>query len=298
MVLPLTGIKFKKLGNNYIKQPFRWERGDKKGLTIQQEDIQTFIKLGLTALQANVYLTIVKAGKATAKKISENTQIDRADTYRIIIKLQDLGLIKKIVSTPTAFTATPLQDALQMLLEHKIHEIDEIKAETKKLLEKRREYDAQPHEETEVNQFILLPSKEPLIQSTKKAIRKAQKTIDVFSPLTIAQKGIATYAEDLSEAGQRGVVIRVIVEKPSESTPSPKAMQTLFENQSFKHLFVPKNTGQRFIIIDKKEAFFAIDPNHNATESPALWTGNSALLVTIMDYFETIWNLTANQKNA
>jgi sugar-specific transcriptional regulator TrmB len=261
---------------------------------VRRADVRTLIKLGLSPLEATVYLTLAKLGKATAKNISETGQIDRADTYRIIIKLQKRGLVVSIVNTPTMFTATPLPDALQTLLKNKKNEMHEISRAAKTLLEKNKEFVTQNNFE-DTKQVILFASKQPLIKSIKRAIKNAQENIDIFVPLTAAQKWIATYSEDVVEASDRGVMIRVVIEKSNELCPLPKALQTLFENQSIKVLIILKNTGQKFIILDKKQAFFS-NPNQNIMESPSIYIGNSAVLKTIKDYFETTWDTELKKK--
>jgi sugar-specific transcriptional regulator TrmB len=53
------------------------------------EPIQTFMSLGLTLLQAKLYLTLVKLGSqgGEVRKISRESSIVRQDVYRILPEL-------------------------------------------------------------------------------------------------------------------------------------------------------------------------------------------------------------------
>jgi sugar-specific transcriptional regulator TrmB len=53
------------------------------------EPIQTFMSLGLTLLQAKLYLTLVKLGSqgGEVRKISRESSIARQDVYRILPEL-------------------------------------------------------------------------------------------------------------------------------------------------------------------------------------------------------------------
>ena len=98
------------------------------------EDTKLLTRLGLTELQAQVYLTLAKMGKATLRDISSASKADRANVYRVITRLLELNLIEKLLSTPTVFRALPLADGIKMLLEKKDQEHNDIKAKSRALL--------------------------------------------------------------------------------------------------------------------------------------------------------------------
>ena len=78
-----------------------------KTLEPLKEDHQTLIDLGLTLLQAKVYLALVQSGTLKVGTIAQVSKVARPDVYRTLQKLQDLGLIEKIITKPILFRATP-----------------------------------------------------------------------------------------------------------------------------------------------------------------------------------------------
>jgi sugar-specific transcriptional regulator TrmB len=103
-------------------------------VTQLEEDIKVLRQLGLTALQAQVYLTLSKLGKATIKTIATTARIDRANAYRVMSKLMKLNLVEKMITNPIVFKAVGVNEALQMLLERKAKEYQEIEAKAKDLV--------------------------------------------------------------------------------------------------------------------------------------------------------------------
>ena len=103
---------------------------------IQDDDvyIQTLMKLGLTFLQATIYLTIVKLGKTGVRKISTVSNVARPDVYRIVRTLEKMGVVEKIVSTPTMYEAIPIKEVLAILLQQKIDQNVELQEQTKALI--------------------------------------------------------------------------------------------------------------------------------------------------------------------
>ena len=84
---------------------------------IQDKDVETLTSLGLTVLQAKVYLALVKSGDLTIKEISKNADVARQDLYRITSELQKLGLVERLITIPTKFRAMELTHGISILLQ-------------------------------------------------------------------------------------------------------------------------------------------------------------------------------------
>lgn len=76
------------------------------------ENYQTFVNLGLTYLQAKVYVTLLRLGDvgAEVRKIASASVIARQDVYRILPALQKMGLVEKVVAIPTIYRPIPLEE--------------------------------------------------------------------------------------------------------------------------------------------------------------------------------------------
>jgi sugar-specific transcriptional regulator TrmB len=62
---------------------------------IQEKENQILMDLGLTCVQAKVYLTLIKLRNPTVKMISKISNVVSQDVYRIMPRLQKLGLAGK-----------------------------------------------------------------------------------------------------------------------------------------------------------------------------------------------------------
>ena len=85
----------------------------------QEEDVEALVALGLTTLQAKVYLTLNKLEEAKTK--SETAKVARQEIYRVMNKLQNLCLVEKVIAKPVRYKAVPMQEAVPHLLK-RIHE--------------------------------------------------------------------------------------------------------------------------------------------------------------------------------
>ncbi|NIU39390.1 hypothetical protein GWN65_05330, partial [Candidatus Bathyarchaeota archaeon] len=73
---------------------------------------------GLTHNQAKVYIAIARLRLATVSQISKVSKVRREDVYRILPKLEKMGLVEKLLGKPTKIRATPVEEALPILIKH------------------------------------------------------------------------------------------------------------------------------------------------------------------------------------
>jgi hypothetical protein len=63
----------------------------------QDQDVEALTGVGLTTLQARIYLTTASLEKATIKTISKTANTARQEIYRAVAELQEKGLIEKVI---------------------------------------------------------------------------------------------------------------------------------------------------------------------------------------------------------
>jgi sugar-specific transcriptional regulator TrmB len=258
-------------------------------LAYKDEEIRTLARLGLTFCEARVYLTLARSGLATVKTISNLSNIAREEIYRIMPKLQKLGLVETIISHPTTFKPIPIKDAISTLMDQKLKEIRQLRQETRELVRKFRENTEGSERDFEEHKFVLIPEKEALLSKLKNTIDTTQKTADIICPRHAFPQGVIILAEKLEKAMNRGVKVRLIVEKPENLDSWPEIVQELKKNPSFTLRTVTNHPKARLGIYDKKEVLIASDPTTYAMMSPALWSNNPSLIAMIQDNFEIMW---------
>lgn len=265
---------------------------------IEQEDEQTLVKLGLTGSQAKVYLALVTLGKANARTLWKSSKVARQDIYRILTELQGIGLLEKIIGTPTEFKAVPIEDAVSILVERKTKEVLNLHKNANRLVQKFKEKCLKMIPDEEKSQYILIPEREPLTLRLKKAIENTQRTVDTVTSLEACAKALFVFAEELKKALRKGVKVRWIVDKPKDinSCPDFPSAQVLIKNPNFKLRTVPNLPNVRLGIYDKREACMALFPKLAGLESPALWSNNTSFVEIVDNFFETTWKTAEEYK--
>ncbi len=255
----------------------------------EPNEIQTLIDLGLTAIQAKVYLALAKFGASKIAVLSKLSGVARPDVYRTLTRLYDLGLVLKLVEAPVQFKALPIDEGVKVLLKKKQSEYEKIKHETDLLLGsfKKNQSNGFP---ADSSQFILVPQKEAVINRLRQAINSAQSSVDVVISWKRFMHGIGNiFAEDAKDASKRKVNYRFIVEQAPSEKISKTGKQFWKNYPSYQVRFILQHPDTVFGIYDHKELFVIVDPQSDIPGSPALWTNNQSLLSVLQGYFDMLW---------
>jgi len=251
-----------------------------------QQDAQILIGLGLTLVQAEVYLTLARIGKATLRSLSLSTKMDRANIYRVIFKLQELNLVEKIISAPSMYQSVPLHEGIPMLLKQKEQEYLRLKLKTEELLERRKNIEELPPEVE--SQFLLIPSGSPIYRKIKDMVAHVENTHFLSIYWSDFKDIVTDVLERWKSMINKGVTIRVLVYS-EKGEPIPKDIVNLKKNPLFQIRFISSPPKSTISICDDKEALLSVTPELSKGLA-SLWVSNPNLVAILKEYFETIWN--------
>jgi sugar-specific transcriptional regulator TrmB len=263
-----------------------------------EEDIDLLNSLGLTTLQAQVYLTLIRIGKASVKTISTNADIDRAHVYRVISSLHELKLVQKILITPTAYQPLPIDDGIRMLLENKTKELKKIELKAEETI-KRNKKGAKESIQEENGEFAIIPDNKMLLRklyaiqgnchSSYDFIFNAKFLLKTVDSTTILEKSKKMF-KDLMD---KGVKIRLIAcLKQDEKLYKEYAI--LCNSDKLELRYTYEQPSITLTLADRKEALFntvALNPDGE----PSLWTKNPLMAMIFQKYFDHRWR---NSKKA
>lgn len=256
----------------------------------QENTIQTLMQLGLTILEARIYLTLSRYESLATKELSELAKTSRPDTYRVLAKLQKKGLIEKIITKPAKFKAIPMQTGVAFLLERKQVEHKNLETKSKLLLQTIKERPAPKPPEFITSHFALIPQREPIVKKINEAIDNAKESVDIFLSWKRFLPGMtSTFAKSSQKAWERKVKFRIVVESPEETADVELARQFCRKSPFCEIRFLPTPPKTVLGIYDQKHFFVIVNPKKGLFDSPALWSNSQSLLSVIQDYFEMLW---------
>ena len=243
------------------------------------ENIRTLINLGLTGAQAKIFLSILRIGEASIKEIAQVSKVARPDTYRALAELQDMGIVKKIVSIPIKFNSLSIEDAIKILMARRNQETLDLNKKTTELIEKLKKINCEP--QVEDDKLILVPE-EALDLELQKLLEKAEDSVCIMVSSQKMFGWVCESYELIEEALKRKVSFRFITEKLPKPVSS-KEIDALNKNPNFEIRHITAPLAAWFTIFDYKTVVLTTGLNY------ALRSNNKILMELAKDYFDSTW---------
>jgi sugar-specific transcriptional regulator TrmB len=231
---------------------------------------------------------LLRLGLSTVKIISKNSGVARPDVYRVMAELEKLSLVEKIISAPRKFRAISISDAFLVLMERRKKETSDLQAATRDILKKFKNNKARMAPEEDESRFSLVPE-QVAVRKEEKALKNVHRSFDVVTSWRDPHAMMFIDTEDIADALQRGVEIRVIIDKPDEEELLSNIMKHLKKYPTFKTRWLLNSPKALMSVYDKEEAWVCTCTNPGLKECPTLWTNNPCLLSILQDYFEILW---------
>jgi sugar-specific transcriptional regulator TrmB len=261
-------------------------------ILVENEPIKTLMFLGLNFSQAKVYLSLVQKGTSTAKQISKFSGVNRQEIYRIMPKLQKLGLAEKVLALPTRWKTIPIEDGLSILLELKKKELSELQKKATKIINFQNENNEKTELEEE-QQFGIISPKEVVRRWIPRRLEDTQVSNDVITELKTFNKIMYFNGDCFRKVLNRGVKLRFIIYKSENEKLVPKIDLKLNDMSNMKIKYLRGNPPSILVIQDNKTAILNTVSN-SPNPSPSFVTSNPVLLGIFRNYFETSWKRAKN----
>ncbi len=267
---------------------------------VHDEHIQALMDLGLSLLQAKIYLTLSSFENAPIKTISKASSIAKQDIYRIMPTLQKMGLVEKILAAPIRYQAIPLKSGMAVLFQNKTKEYHELKNKTTSALNTLQERDAievfQNEPKDEEDQLLITSETTLLLKKLEKENRTAQKSIDTSGTWKELKPALYNYLQwEFRKIMKKGVKIRVITEEHEKDKSIQRTIKALEKDPLFKIRYVTAPIMLRTAIYDKKHVNMYLGTSSEDLV-PSLWSNNSRLVKIMSDNFEELWNTAREDK--
>jgi len=251
----------------------------------QDEEIQVLTELGLTLLQARVYLALSSLGETTARNIAALSKIARQEVYRIVDQLVEIGLVSKIVAAPTKFQPLPLSDGTAILLEHQIKKTNELKTKVEKIAKKHittRKKDVHAN-----FRFEMLPQQAPWFKGKVLSLESSER-FDLMTSIKRLSSRINLDQSVFRKAAAKGTKIRILTEKPPPNSLVTQIINDLRKHPNIKIRFLRSFQDVILTIIDGKEVALALTPK-NRVGPPYLVSDHPSYIVMAQQFFEVEW---------
>jgi len=251
------------------------------------DDAKTLTRLGLTSRQSKVYLMLSVRENATINTLSSSARMDRANVYRTIKQLLDLGLVESFITNPATFKALPMSEGIKLLLERRKKEYEQSEVQAKELLNRHRQAGINSEIERKA-QFALVPGGKLTYRKIAELVDSSQTSHHGIIYGTDLEKMTDFFVALFRKLLQKGVKIELAIFLETKEK-LPKEFDALKSYQDIEIREAATRPRTTFSIWDKKKAFLTVEPQISQPMIAGLFIDNATVVGLLLDYFELIW---------
>jgi len=245
-----------------------------------------------------VYITAARLRLASVSQISKVSKVRREDVYRIMPKLEKMGLIERILGKPTKIRATPVEEALSVLIKREQDSANKkmsaLATKKDEFLEHFKEYEMKAI--SEEGHFALILQRDGVISRGLAMVKKCEREIDIVTSIEEFIRIFTDYAELLKKAIRKGVKVRVILDVFEHQDWILRIMEEYKSSEASFYLKYRDQPSGYYIIADNREALVATSTDESMRENPCLWTDDNTLVGLVQKNFEGVWQTSLDVK--
>lgn len=266
----------------------------KQMLEVERTDlINSLVSFGLTPVQAQTYLTLLKLGSTTAKSISRSSDINRVDIYRALRNLKKYGIVEEKLGNPAEFVAVAPDQALDTLISARVRAVDnlrETKPDLKHNLEeyyRESRYIQTDSEEDDSELFLKVVYGEQMFRRVQTvALVSKREMVTVFAPPVMVIYDEMGIPDVEARRSRENLRIRAITNIIPENLDQCAAYARAVE---LRHNDLPPSQ-LRYTISDDEKLILAVgEAPSDITEGTALWTNSKVMIKALRADFESLW---------
>ncbi len=276
---------YKQILNDFDSKSILFFGGESENRVFEGGKVQALTQLGLTSLQARVYLSFLTSGKTTARVAARDSGVARQEVYRVIGELLEIGLLRKVITKPTKFEPVPLNKLISHLLNEKRRNLAELEMGANELLKAACDEEKKTTVLQNEYEFTVMQENDKWFKSVN--MWAGLKTHDlVLNSRRYSQ--VLLSSEDIDEALKGGVRMRVILDAPKYGGPLSRRLSMLEKNPRYTVKVLAYEPKAFFSVRDRQEVYLITKP-WQPRGPPYLISNHPCLVEIAQNYFDTLW---------
>ena len=257
--------------------------------------VQRLIAFGLSVNQAKVYLSIVNSTEANVSSIASGTKIHQQDVYKILPKLEDMGLITKTVEHPLVIRAIPPEKALKHIItieqEKAAKKIKRLKQTVKALTEAiEKNKDESCKELKQKNMEVTFLSTDNAINhGLDNAFGNARVECNSVINFELMFRRLPLLEKRYQALATNNVRTRILIDTAENVVNTIKILESIIPEGNFEIRKSGKITVKPYVIFDNKEIYISTQRKTLHNFPCVLRTNSQNIIYIYKENFERAW---------
>jgi sugar-specific transcriptional regulator TrmB len=246
---------------------------------------QALSRFKLNKNEIRVYLYLARFGAHKAQSVAEAVGVHRTEAYKILRRLEQQGLVSRVMERPMKFLAIPFENVLSNLIEErrqKVYQMEQRKTELLKIWESLPTPETVHHRK---ETFQVIEGKKHVGVKLGELLKRASSEIQlVVSDENLIWLYNTPFLDDIHEKGEKkDLTLKLMTNYSPTSTFVLDQMD--FCKGDFSYLKNEKLPC--FFINDKNEMILLLTSDQN--NITGMWTNYKTLVESYRVLFKLLW---------
>ena len=264
----------------------------------QEKVLKTLVSLGLTQLDAKVYILLAKRGPIKARDAAKALKISKQRIYPIIKNLQGKGIATSTLERPARFSAVPFEKVLDLFVKAKIEQAQRIQQNRAELLSDWQSI-AIAESGSSPAKFTVIEGRSYVYSKIQQMIQETENRLSFVAtvPSLARADEFGLFDAAFNNPLRSKIRFRFLTELSGQNVNAMKALLKKRPKADFNLEGKTPDLGlklcPRMVIKDEEETLFFIDPVKSGFPSEqdnvCLWTNSKSLVRAFLAMFEDLW---------
>jgi sugar-specific transcriptional regulator TrmB len=266
---------------------------------VNQEKLKkALVSLGLTELDAEIYLFLMNNGPIKAADLTKTLKISKQRLYPVIKIMQRKGIVSATLEHPARFSALPFETMLDVFAKAKMDEAQRIQQNKDDLLSDRQSIGIIESESSPAK-FAVIEGRSYVYSKIQQMIQETKSHLSFVATVpSFARADVFGLFDTVwNHPGRNKIRFRFLTELSEQNS---KSMKMLLQKKPKAGLSFEGKTPHlglklcpRMVIRDEEETVFFLDNKKgafaNEQDDTCLWTNSRSLVSSFSAMFEDLW---------
>lgn len=240
--------------------------------------------------EGRLYVILAKSGSSKASDLARVCDISRMDTYRILHRLEEKGIVQTVIGRPMKFQAVPPEKAFDILLRSASEKMLSMKAEKNRLLSLWPSQPVFEEIKKDSEKLRIIQGRVEFNNTLRRAIKSARKEILILT----TKNGLyrlfhSGFDKDLEEKSNKGISIKIL-SKVSKGETEAVEQFALISNLRYQ----TTDLNTQLILVDNNQSISStiLDDSMSLTTEKdiSLWLNSKEQIALMEKLFQELWN--------
>jgi hypothetical protein len=272
----------------------------------QERVFKALTDLGLSQLDAKVYVFLGKRGLQKGQDIARGLKVNKQQIYRSLKNLQDRGIVSVTFDHPARYSAEPFQKVIDLFIRAKMEDAQRLKQSKDSILSDWQSIAIAETHETSAK-FTVFKGRNHIYSKLKQMVEATKYTLSIISdvPGLVHLDQFGLLDRSFNYGSKSKIQFRFLTEPTHQNLNFMKSLLERKHKTAFSFEGRTPDLGlklfSRMIISDNKEAIFFINSGTERTlieqDDLCFWTNCKSIVDSFAAVFEELWsNSTSIQK--